>query len=264
MEVRHSYRGRYILNMNKKKTTTPHGGSVSTNGMGDMVYDLRKSEDILKDMNHALIEETKKSGSSRGATEWFMDAIKSGQIELPNNHDVTVSLLSNHKNIASKRYMELPGRMFAFMYHPKTRSVLQYYDITPLIITLPTESTDRSGNILGINLHYLDPDLRAELIDRLLHLSSPRMGEKDPPKGVGYFRVNYDLIKTIRFVFGMACIRSYDPGKIIGRPVMIPSNQWGNAVALPCENFIKAKGRRVWVETRVKIREFLKHMHEME
>lgn len=264
MEIRHSYGRRYILNMDKKKTTTPHGGSVSTNGMGDNIYDLTKSSDILKDMNHAIMEETKKSGSSQGATEWFIDALRNGQIQLPDSHDVTVSLLSNNKNTASKRYMELPGRMFAFMYRPKTRAELQYYDITPLIITLPTENTDRSGNILGINLHYLDPDLRAELIDRLLRLSSRRTGEKDPPKGVGYFRINYDLIRTIRFVFGMPCIRSYDPGKIIGRPVLIPSNQWGNAVALPCENFVKARGRRVWVETRLKIREFIRGLHEME
>jgi len=216
--------------------------------------DLTKSNDLLLDMNRAIIEETKKSGSSVGATQWFLEKIQSGNMILPDD-TLTMDILSDKKRLSSKAFMELPGRMFTFIYRPKTKSKLPYYDITPLIITLPTET--ETDNILGINLHYIDPELRAELVDRLIRIAHPRTGEKMPPKGVGYFRVNYDLLKTRKFLFGIPCIRSYDPDRIIGRPVLIPSNEWGNAVSLPFENFVKAKEGKIWVESRRAMRKFI-------
>jgi len=216
--------------------------------------DLSKSKDLLLDMNRAIIEETKKSGSSVGATQWFLEKINSGNLILPDD-TLTSDLLSDKRRMSSKAFMVLPGRMFTFIYRPKTKSELPYYDLTPLIITLPVEK--ETENILGINLHYIDPELRGELIDRLLRMAHARTGEKMPPKGVGHFRVNYDLLKTRRFVFGVPCIRSYDPDKIIGRPILIPSNEWGNAVSLPFENFVKAKEARIWVESRRAMRKFI-------
>lgn len=250
--------------MSNKPEKTPNGGIIKINSEGEKVYDLTKSSDILSDMNHAIIENTKRSGSADGASTWFMEAIRLGQMILPETTDLTSELLSNKENAVSKGYLQFPGRMFAFIYKPKTRKELPYYDITPLIITLPRDPNSDNDNILGINLHYLEPDLRAELIDRLLRLSKRRLGEKTPPKGVGYFRINYDALKTIRYVFGMPCIRSYEPDRIIGRPIIIPSNQWGNAVSLPFENFVKAKHRKVWVQTRLAIREFIKSIAQME
>lgn len=243
---------------------TPNGGKITTNSKGEREYDLTNSSDILKDMNRAILDETKKSGSAPGATEWFLEATRQGQIELPTEHDITLSLLKNKTNACSKKYMALPGRMFTFLYHPKTKKDLEYYDLTPLIITLPQERKEETDNILGINLHYLEPDIRAELLERMLRMSQKRLGETTPPKGVGYFRINYDILKTIRYVFGMPCIRSYDLNRIIGKPVIVPSNQWGNAVALPYHNFAKAKSRRVWVESRLLIREFIKSIASME
>jgi hypothetical protein len=243
---------------------TKDGGKITINSRGEKIYDLTNSSDILKDMNRAILDETKKSGSAPGATEWFLGAIEQGQIELPNEHDITLSLLKNKANVCSKKYMTLPGRMFTFLYHPKTKKELEYYDITPLIITLPREKTEETDNVLGINLHYLEPDIRAELLERMLRMSQKRLGEKTPPKGVGYFRMDYNILKTIRYVFGMPCIRSYDTNRIIGRPVIVPSNQWGNAVALPYQNFVKAKSRKVWVESRLLIREFIKSIAYME
>lgn len=123
---------------------TPNGGKITTNSKGEREYDLTNSSDILKDMNRAILDETKKSGSAPGATEWFLEAIRQGQIELPIEHDITLSLLKNKTNACSKKYMTLPGRMFTFLYHPKTKKDLEYYDLTPLIITLPQEKKRRN------------------------------------------------------------------------------------------------------------------------
>jgi hypothetical protein len=241
--------------MAAKKTKS--GTKVSKNRDGEQVYDLRNSQDLLKDMNRAIIAETNESGSSVGAVRWFTEAIRTGQMILPDETELTTDLLRSKERLTSKAFMHMPGRMFTFMYQPKTKPDLKYYDITPLVITLPVMGEQTTDNILGINLHYLEPELRAELIDRLLKIANSRKGENLPPKGVGYFRVNYELLKTKRFVFGMPCIRRYDLGRIIGRPVLIPANEWGNAVALPFDNFVKKNESPIWLESRRLIRKFI-------
>ena len=250
--------------MDKKTNITKSKAKIITNSRGEKTYDLTKSTDILRDMNRAIIEETKKSGSSIGATEWFMKAIESGQMILPNSSELAMDILHDKDRQTSKAYMGMPGRMFTFLYNPKTKRDLEYFDVTPLIITLPKEKIDIEDNtILAMNLHYLEPDLRAELIDKMLKIAFSRKGEKSPPKGVGYFRIDYDLLKTIRFVYGMPCIRSYSPTRIIGRPIMIPSNEWGNAVELPVQNFVKAKSGKIWVESRILLRKFIRSIASM-
>ena len=224
------------------------------------VYDLTKSENLLRDMNKALIAETDmKGGSSHGAAEWFVAAIKDGQMIVPEDDALLEAVIDNARSRkASKSYLTLPGRMFAFMYSPRTRAKLEYYDFTPLIITLGIHN----DNVLAINLHYLDIDLRMELLDKLLRISQSKYGEKMPPKGVGYFRTDYSMLRSIKYVLGLPCVRSYDPMRMIGNPVLIPSNEWGNATALPFENFLKATNEKIHLETRIKVRQFIKALGE--
>lgn len=240
-----------------KEEKTKNGAIFSKDKTGDPIFDMRKSNNLLKDMNRAIISETKRSGSEIGAINWFINAIESGQMVMPPDVEITTDLIRSRERMATQGYLQLPGRMFTFFYNPKTKAKLPYYDITPLIITLPIEEENPSGRILGINLHYIEPELRAELIDRLLQFAYAKKGEKNPPKGVGFFRVDYSLLNARRFVFGIPCVRSYDPARIIGRPVLIPANEWGNAVALPYNNFVKANENRVWLESRAAIRKFI-------
>ena len=241
----------------KKTIQTTSTGAKIVNSSEGKQYDLTQSNNLLRDMSKALLESTTKQGGSvRGAAKWFVEAIRQGQIVIPEEDNLVDAVIDNGRSRkANKSYLELPGRMFAFIYHPKTRSTLEYYDLTPLIITLGILP---SGNVLGLNLHYIDQDMRAELLDKMLRYSSPKFGEKMPAKGVGRFYHEYPMLKSVRYIASLPCVRTYDPKRIIGTPVLIPANEWGNAVALPMENFIKAKEGRVHLESRLKIREFLK------
>lgn len=241
----------------KETKISPYGMKITTKRNGEKIYDLRESINILRDMNKVLLKETDlKGGSSRGAANWFIEAIEKGQMIVPEDDALVDAVIENARSRkAAKSYLDLPGRMFAFMYHPRTRTKLEYYDLTPLIISL---GQNESGNILGINLHYLEPELRSLLLDKMLLLSTRKFGEKMPSKGVGNFNFDYEIIKSVKFIMGLPCVRSYDTSRIIGTPVLIPSNEWGNAVALPFENFVKATDRRVFIETRIKIRDFLR------
>lgn len=264
-----------MANKDSKKTyireTTPGGAVFYGLKDGTTQYDLSNSTNLLRDMNRAIIKDTNgaKSGSSNKAIYWFLDAIEEGKLVLPEEtSDMTMKVIKNKSRAVGKQsvlFTDYPGRMYAFMYRPKNIIDLPYYDFTPLVISLPrTKQMVENNLFFGLNLHYIEPEFRAALIERLLRISSRRFGEKPPPKGVGLFYIDYDLIKSLRFVFGMPCIRTYSIERIIGRPVLIPSNEWGNAVALPFENFVKAKEKRVWLETRLKIREFIKTIGMME
>jgi hypothetical protein len=253
----------------REKTT---GGAVFYKMKdGSTQYDLTESQNLLRDMNRAIIKDTNgaKSGSSNRAIYWFLNAIETGQMLLPDNKtDLTDTVLNSKSRRLSKGssiFTDFPGRMYAFRYRPKNIIDLPYFDRTPLVISLPrTRKMVENNLFFGINLHYLEPDFRSIIIERLLKISSRRFGEKPPPKGAGFFYIDYDIIKSLRFVFGMPCIRTYSIERIIGNPVLIGSNEWSNAVALPFENFVKAREKRVWVETRLKIREQIKTIGMME
>ena len=56
-----------------------------------------------------------------------------------------------------------PGEMYLFMYDPKHKDTLPYYDRFPLVI--PIESYP--DGFLGLNLHYIHPKQRLILLDKL-------------------------------------------------------------------------------------------------
>lgn len=249
-----------------ERERTPGGAVFYRLKDGSTQYDLTDSKNLLRDMNRAIIKDTNgaKSGSSNGAIRWFLNAIEEGQMLLPENHELTSQIFKNKSRSLSKAstiFTDYPGRMYAFTYRPKNIAKLPYYDFTPLIISLPrTKQMEESGLLFGINLHYIDPEIREAFVERLLKISSRRFGDKPPAKGSGFFYIDYDVIKSLRFVFGMPCIRTYSLDRIIGKPILIGSNEWGNAVSLPFENFVKAKTSRVWVETRIKIKEYIRNI----
>ena len=56
------------------------------------------------------------------------------------------------------------GKMYMFAYDPATKETLPYWDNLPLVVICDPLPTGFSG----INLHYLSPLLRANLLDRLM------------------------------------------------------------------------------------------------
>ena len=55
------------------------------------------------------------------------------------------------------------GNMYQFMYDPKHKATLPYYDRLPLIFPI----NKAKGGFLGIKFHYLQLPLRAKLMDAL-------------------------------------------------------------------------------------------------
>ena len=98
------------------------------------------------------------AGDQDRSFNWYMNSVKKMAGELTDYNDVKKTDLGD---LTSK--IE-PGNMYMFMYDPKLKETLPYYDTFPLC--LPFDSAP--GGFIGLNLHYLPPLQRAVLLGNLL------------------------------------------------------------------------------------------------
>lgn len=134
------------------------------------------------------------------------------------------------------------GQLYLGYYDPKHKKTLPYYDAFPLII--PIERYD--DGILGLNLHYLPPILRAKVLDSLYStLTNDKFDEKTRLK------INYQILKGLsNHPLLSFCIKRYLGSHFKSRLLKIPTESWTAAVFLPVEQFQKASKQVVWTNAR--------------
>lgn len=124
------------------------------------------------------------------------------------------------------------GRMFFFKYDPKTKDKLPVYDAYPLVF--PMEMYN--DGFLGMNIHYLNPDQRINLLNRLQeYATSKRYTAKTR------LQISYDLLsstKSVRSVLGDTTKR-YLFSHVRSKFVEIPATEWDKAAQLSLELFIR-------------------------
>ena len=91
------------------------------------------------------------------STQWFRDKIK--ELGTPPINQLIRD---------GKRSTIFDGILNMFLYDPKVKNKLPYYDRFPLI--LPNRKY--SDGFLGINFHYLSMPMRMRLLDRLMDYSN--------------------------------------------------------------------------------------------
>ena len=91
------------------------------------------------------------------------------------------------------------GRLNMFVYDPKYKQTLPYYDTFPLV--LPLEPI--KGGFAGINFHYLSPNQRFTLLTQLQRFAV--QGNK--VNETNRFDVSYNRIKKLPLAKG--CIKKY-------------------------------------------------------
>jgi len=118
------------------------------------------------------------------------------------------------------------GALNMFIYDPKLKNKLPYYDTFPLV--LPIEKY-RDG-FLGINFHYLPYALRAQLLSRL-----------DP-------NANYSALKNVRLV--KPTLKRYLNSNVRSRFRKLEEEDFMTAIMLPVQRFKKSSASKVWSESR--------------
>lgn len=134
------------------------------------------------------------------------------------------------------------GRMYLFIYDPKTKDDLPYYDRLPLIF--PFQKVD--GGFYGINMHYLPPLLRANLMDAL-HSLANNPSYDDTTK----LKLSYKVLSSAaKFKYFKPCVKHYLNNHVRSRFLWVPASNWNTVLFLPIDRFVKARREKVWRDSQ--------------
>jgi hypothetical protein len=165
---------------------------------------------------------------SSDSLKWFYTQIKSTASAFP-------------KNAFNPMKHPFIGGMFHFIYDPKWKEQLPYWDKFPLVI--PIEMYN--DGFLGLNLHYLPPILRAKLLDALLELKEKSSTNQ------AYMRVSYKILRgVVKQKLFEPCLKRYLSNHIISKIISISDESWEEVAFLPTQQFQKASQKDVWRDAR--------------
>jgi hypothetical protein len=138
------------------------------------------------------------------------------------------------------------GSMYFFVYDPKGKNQLDYYDRFPLVI--PLESY--SDGFLGLNLHYLPMRYRVYFMRKLM----PRAVLNDDNE-IMRLRISYEILDASRkYKEFRPCLKRYLYSHIRSRILAVEPEEWDIAMYLPVQQFKKAPVSQVWKESVEEIR----------
>ena len=176
------------------------------------------------------IQSVQKAAKGRPkSTAWYKDKIK--EFGTPGAMD----LIRDGKRAAKPFY----GRLNMFIYDPKWKKKLPYYDTFPLVLPLE-KYTD---GFLGINMHYLPIPLRVKLLDRLVDYSNNTRFDESTK-----LIVDYNKLRNIKLI--KPTIHRYLAGHTKSQFRRIDADEFTVATLLPVQRFKKASAGAVWAESK--------------
>ena len=171
----------------------------------------------------------KAAGGRPKSTQWFRDKIK--EFGTPKSAD----LIRDGKRTTTPTF----GILNMFVYDPKLKEKLPYYDTFPLV--LPIEKY--SNGFLGINIHYLSMPMRLRLLDRLVDYSNNDKFDTSTKLNVDYSRLKkVDLIKP--------CLKRYLAGNVKTQFRKVEADEFMVATLLPVQRFKKQSDSHVFAKSR--------------
>ena len=163
------------------------------------------------------------------STQWYKDKIK--EFGKPG----TLDLIRDGKRNNKPFY----GKLNMFMYDPKHKKKLPYYDTFPLVLPLETYP----DGFLGINMHYLPIPLRIKLLDRLVDFSNNTKFDESTK-----LIVDYSKLKKVKLI--KPTLHRYLAGQMKSQVRRIDADEFTIAVLLPVQKFKKESDKTVWSDSR--------------
>jgi hypothetical protein len=172
------------------------------------------------------------------AREWFRERAKSlGRVKETRILREDPSRLKNRVTV---------GKMYFFMYDPKHKETLPYYDTFPLIFPVKR----LPDGFYGLNMHYLPLNLRAKLMDALYDISSNERYDESTK-----LRLSYQVLKSAeKYNLFKPTFKRYLSKHVRSRFVEVNSSEWDIALWLGSDQFVKASRTQVWADSRKIIR----------
>ena len=169
------------------------------------------------------------AGGRPKSTQWFRDKIK--EFGTPKSAD----LIRDGKRTSVPTF----GILNMFVYDPKLKDKLPYYDTFPLV--LPIE--EYNNGFLGINLHYLSMPMRLRLLDRLVDYSNNNKFDESTR-----LRVDYSKLKKVDLI--KPCLKRYLASNIKSKFRKVEADEFMIATLLPVQRFKKQSDSHVFAKSR--------------
>ena len=133
------------------------------------------------------------------------------------------------------------GNMYMMFYDAKTKAKLPWFDRFPLIIPFDTRTVD--SGFYAINLHYIPPMARQNLLEELY--------KRPTETGV---EVDYNYFQAVsRLNPALPCVKRYLYSRIKRVPMEIQKDYWDVAAMLPTADFGKVNTNTVYANSRKQI-----------
>lgn len=182
--------------------------------------------------------------SFKKSQEWLNDMI-SVLLGKTNANTTETDDETERRKLAFKgvSYPEI-GKLYLFMYHdPETKDTLPYWDKFPIVIPVEYVQLKKGQGFLGLNLHYLPPNLRAVLLDILIMEYKDSAFDGDERR----ININYSILKSFLQNVPMAkqCVKKYYISRIApsayskGKFNEIKPDDWKFAVTLPLHEWVR-------------------------
>ena len=171
----------------------------------------------------------KAAGGRPKSTQWFRDKIK--EFGTPKSAD----LIRDGKRTTTPTF----GILNMFVYDPKLKEKLPYYDTFPLV--LPIE--EYNNGFLGINLHYLSMPMRLRLLDRLVDYSNNNKFDESTR-----LRVDYSKLKRVDLI--KPCLKRYLAGQVKSKFRKVEADEFMIATLLPVQRFKKQSDSHIFAKSR--------------
>jgi hypothetical protein len=169
---------------------------------------------ILKGSARELAE------SAKGAVNWFKDKVT----------QIAKKIKGDPNKVFTKDSTPEIGQMYMFLYDPKYKDTLPFYDMYPLVFPIEFYG----DGFLGINLHYLPPLARAALLSNLKKLANNNKYD-DTTK----LNISYEMLRAhaVQFRGFENCIKRYLFAHVRSSFHQVSSSDWDKAVLLPLQRW---------------------------
>jgi len=135
----------------------------------------------------------------------------------------------------------VPGSLYMFLYDPKGKADLPYYDVFPMVF--PFKKVP--GGFMGLNMHYLPYQARVQLLDRLMTFASDTKLNENTRIRYSWATIN----GVSKFKWAEPCIKHYLTNHVRSTFRKIDAPDWATAMLLPVEQFVGASKAKVWEDS---------------
>jgi hypothetical protein len=171
----------------------------------------------------------------QSAKSWFRDRLK--ELQKQSLKNVKMSDLRQRG-----KQSPFEGSMHTFLYKAKGDGKLPYWDRFPLVIAINQTST----HFMGLNLHYLNPQIRQRFLLNLMNIIN-----NDNFNSTTKFRMTYDILQSAaKYRYFKPCIKQYIKQNVRSKINTIRPEQWHKAISLPTADFKGASVSEVWNDSR--------------